>query len=60
MSLKKILILHGFESNSRTDPVIPIEHGKNFAKNLRGRLHILHGFTHFDKIDLDYLKRLIK
>jgi len=46
--------------NEDADPVIPIEHGKNFVKNLNGKLHILHGFTHFHKIDLNFLKKLIK
>ena len=46
--------------NEDADPVIPIEHGENYAKNLDGRLHILHGFTHFDKIDLNFLNKLLK
>ena len=46
--------------NEDADPVIPVEHGQNFAKFLGGKLHLLHGFTHFDKIDLDFLGDLIK
>ncbi len=42
------------------DPVVPTEHGKNFVKNLGGKLHILPGGTHFHSIDLDFLEGLIK
>jgi len=42
------------------DPVVPIEHGKNFAKKLGGKLHVLPGGTHFHSLDLEFLKGLIK
>lgn len=45
--------------NETDDPVIAVEDGKNFQKKLKGRLHILPGGTHFHKLDLEFLVRLI-
>lgn len=46
--------------NESNDSIIPLEHGQKFAKNLKGKLHILSGYSHFHTIDLDFLEGLIK
>ena len=41
------------------DMAVPLKHGKKYAKKLSGKLHILPGFDHFQKIDLEFLRGLI-
>lgn len=41
------------------DPAVPLEHGQKYAKNLGGRLHTISGFSHFHKLDLNFLEKLI-
>lgn len=45
--------------NESNDSVIPVEYGQKFADKLKGKLHILPGYSHFHSIDLDFLKGLI-
>lgn len=45
--------------NEDNDPAIPLEHGQKIAQNLSGNLHIVRGYTHFDKIDLNILEELV-
>ena len=45
--------------NEDQDPAIPLEHGRKYAQALEGKLHIIPGFTHFHKMDLDFLKNLL-
>jgi len=42
------------------DMAVPLKHGQKYAKKLGGKLHVLPGFDHFQKIDLDFLEKLIK
>jgi len=46
--------------NESKDSVIPVEYGQKFADKLKGKLHILPGYSHFHSIDLDFLKGLIE
>ena len=46
--------------NESNDSIISVEDGQKFAKNLKGKLHILPGYSHFHTIDLDFLKGLIE
>lgn len=42
------------------DMAVPVEHGKNYAQKLEGRIHVVPGFNHFHSIDLELLRGLIK
>ncbi len=46
--------------NSDDDPYITIKMGKDLAKNLDAKFHLLKNYQHFHKINLDYLEKLIK
>jgi len=46
--------------NESNDSIISVDYGQKFAKNLKGKLHILPGYSHFHTIDLDFLKGLIE
>ena len=41
------------------DPYVPLEHGKDLAKNLGAELVIVEGNDHFDKIDFSLLEKYI-
>lgn len=42
------------------DPLVPLDHGKNYAKKLNCQLIVENGFLHFDKIDLKLLEKIIE
>ena len=45
--------------NEDLDPVVPLEHGKQLSQCLNCQFIIQPGYTHFDKINLDFLEKLI-
>lgn len=45
--------------NEDNDPFVPLEHGKKFSEYLNCPLLVQPGYVHFDKIDFDFLEKLI-
>jgi uncharacterized protein len=45
--------------NESNDPVVPVEHGQELAKALGVEPRVVPGGTHFHKIDLEYLEKLL-
>ncbi len=41
------------------DPAVPLEHGRELAKNLNCQLNIINGFIHMGKVDLNLLSSMI-
>jgi predicted alpha/beta hydrolase family esterase len=42
------------------DLAVPVEHGQKYAQALGGKIHILPGYNHFQSIDLEFLRGLIR
>jgi len=45
--------------NENADSVVPVSHGEQLAEALGIKLNVVSGYSHFHKIDLDFLEKLL-